>query len=284
MKHLSTVSPPINSALVVIVLAIGVTFQIIEALSTAIDSMTWMQNSKTWQAGGPPTIRKDKVFLILSNRFDQKQTLPQNILFASKKYLPWNNTPDLPVARNINNQILIVQQYKQEKITRMIVILKKKRKEKHILVIWLIEQRKDNDRSGKKSPNRCLLTWLCICMNLRSGRIFAAFMNCLQSYCWFSVSCHSDENQNQNRSIDKVQNLGNERRYICEDPHHDSGQQNVSYTRYPKKCFTQIYRDLYGDAMLVPSRISINMADRNQQKHLSPSFATKAWIYSSRNS
>ena len=22
-------------------------------------------------------------------------------------------------------------------------------------------------------------------------------------------------------------------------------------TRYPKKCFTQIYRDLYGDAMLV---------------------------------
>ena len=88
MKHLSTVSPPINSALVVIVLAIGVTFQIIEALSTAIESMTWMQNSKTWQAGGPPTIRKDKVFLILSNRFDQKQTLPQNILFASKKYLP----------------------------------------------------------------------------------------------------------------------------------------------------------------------------------------------------
>ena len=40
-----------------------------------------------------------------------------------------------------------------------------------------------------------------------------------------------DQNKNQNRSIDKVQNLGNERRYICEDPRHDSGQQNVSYIR-----------------------------------------------------
>ena len=93
----------------------------------------------------------------------------------------------------------------------------------------------------------------------------------------FSVSPFKiDQNNNQHRSIDKVQNLGNERRYICEDPRHDSGQRNVSYTRYPKKCFTQIYRDLYGDAMLVPRRISINMADRNQQKHLLLSFATKA--------
>ena len=32
------------------------------------------------------------------------------------------------------------------------------------------------------------------------------------------------------------------------DPRQDSGQRNISYTRYPKKCFTQIYRDLYGDA------------------------------------
>ena len=154
MKHLSTVSPPINSALVVIVLAIGVTFQIIEALSTAIDSMTWMQNSKTWQTGGPPTIRKDKVFLILSNRFDQKQTLPQNILFASKKYLPWNNTPDLPVARNINNQILIVQQYKQENITRMIVILKKKKKRKtHFshLTYWTAQRQRQERKKVAKS-------------------------------------------------------------------------------------------------------------------------------------
>ena len=47
-----------------------------------------------------------------------------------------------------------------------------------------------------------------------------------------------DENKNQNHSIDKVQNLGNERRYICKDPRQDSGQRNISYTRYPKKCFT----------------------------------------------
>ena len=53
-----------------------------------------------------------------------------------------------------------------------------------------------------------------------------------------------DQNKNQNRSIDKVQNLGNERRDICKDPRQDSGQRNISHTRYPKKCFTQTYRDL----------------------------------------
>ena len=42
--------------------------------------------------------------------------------------------------------------------------------------------------------------------------------------------------------------------------------------------FTQIYRDLYGDAMLVLIQMDTNMADGNQQKHLFPSFATKAWI------
>ena len=31
-----------------------------------------------------------------------------------------------------------------------------------------------------------------------------------------------------------------------------------------------------GDAMLVPTWMSTNMADGNQQKHLSPSFGTKA--------
>ena len=67
--------------------------------------------------------------------------------------------------------------------------------------------------------------------------------------------------QNQNLSIDKVQNLGNERRYIYKDPRQDSGQRNISYTRYPKKCFTQTCRDLYGDAMLVLTCMSSNMAD-----------------------
>ena len=58
--------------------------------------------------------------------------------------------------------------------------------------------------------------------------------------------CHAiqrDQNKNQNRSIDKVQNVGNERSYIYKDPRQDSGQMINSYTRYPKKCFTQTYRD-----------------------------------------
>ena len=59
-------------------------------------------------------------------------------------------------------------------------------------------------------------------------------------------------------SIDKVQNLRNERRYIHKDPRQDSGQRNISYTRYPKKCFTQTYRDLYGGAMLVLTWMSSN--------------------------
>ena len=36
------------------------------------------------------------------------------------------------------------------------------------------------------------------------------------------------------------------------------------------------YRALYGDAMLELIRMSSNMADGNQRKHLLPSFATKA--------
>ena len=62
--------------------------------------------------------------------------------------------------------------------------------------------------------------------------------------------------------VDKVQNLGNERRYICKDRRQDSGQRNISYTRYPKKCFTKTYRDLYGDAILVLTWMSSNMAQK----------------------
>ena len=29
------------------------------------------------------------------------------------------------------------------------------------------------------------------------------------------------------------------------DPRQDSGQRNISYTRYPKTCFTQTYRDVW---------------------------------------
>ena len=63
---------------------------------------------------------------------------------------------------------------------------------------------------------------------------------------------------------------------MCKDSHQNSGHSNFSYARYAEKLFTQIYRDLYGDAMLVPICMGTNMAARNQQKHLSLSFATKA--------
>ena len=85
-----------------------------------------------------------------------------------------------------------------------------------------------------------------------------------------------DQNKNQNHWTDKVQNLGNEMRQIYEDPHQDLGRRNNSYTRYPRKCFAQIYRALYGDAMLKLILVSSNMADGKEQKHLLPSFATKA--------
>ena len=39
---------------------------------------------------------------------------------------------------------------------------------------------------------------------------------------------------------------------MCKDFRQDSGHSNFSYARYAEKFFTQIYRDLYGDAMLVP--------------------------------
>ena len=43
-----------------------------------------------------------------------------------------------------------------------------------------------------------------------------------------------------------------------------------------EEMFSRINRNLYIDTMLVPIRMSTNMADGNQQKHLLPSFATKA--------
>ena len=61
-----------------------------------------------------------------------------------------------------------------------------------------------------------------------------------------------------------------------EDSHQDPGHSNFSYARYAEKLFTQNYRDLYGDAMLVPILMGTNMAAGNQQRHLSLSFATKA--------
>jgi len=60
------------------------------------------------------------------------------------------------------------------------------------------------------------------------------------------------------------------------DSRQNSGHSNFSYARDAEKFFTQIYRDVNGDAMLVPIRIGTNMAAGDQQKHLSLSFAAKA--------
>ena len=104
--------------------------------------------------------------------------------------------------------------------------------------------------------------------------LFEFFLS-LEKMLLFSVTPFKiDQNKNQNRLIHKLQNLRKERRYIYKDPRQDSGQRNILYSRYAKKCFTQTYRDLYGDAMLVLTWMSSNMADGKQQKHLLPSFAT----------
>ena len=51
---------------------------------------------------------------------------------------------------------------------------------------------------------------------------------------------------------------------------------NFFFVRHAETLIPQIYRDLYGDAMLVPIQMGTNMAAGNQPKHLSLNFATKA--------
>ena len=55
---------------------------------------------------------------------------------------------------------------------------------------------------------------------------------------------------------------------MYKDPRQDSSRQrNISYTKYPKKCFTQIYRDLYGDAMLVSTWMSTSRQYKTRQNN-----------------
>jgi len=44
--------------------------------------------------------------------------------------------------------------------------------------------------------------------------------------------------------------------------------QQFFYARYAETFFIQIYRGLYGDAMLVPIRMGTNMAAGKECKHL----------------
>ena len=57
--------------------------------------------------------------------------------------------------------------------------------------------------------------------------------------------------------------------------HQDSGHSNVSWATYAENFFTQIYSDLFGDAMREPIQMGTNLAAGNQQKQLTLSFATK---------
>ena len=66
----------------------------------------------------------------------------------------------------------------------------------------------------------------------------------------FSLSRH--QKLKANHSIETVQNLENERKYIHKKPRQESGLYDISYARYSeKKRLTQIYKAFYGDAMLV---------------------------------
>ena len=84
--------------------------------------------------------------------------------------------------------------------------------------------------------------------------------------------------------IDKVQNLGKGRRNICKDSLRIFRSQQFFLIQLCGEIFiTQIFRDLYGDFLLVLVLMGNNMVDGNQQKHLSLRSSTKAWICFSRN-
>ena len=82
----------------------------------------------------------------------------------------------------------------------------------------------------------------------------------------FSVTPYQDKNENRSEPRKKA-------KYALTKIQITAIFSSVSY---PEKCFSQVYRDLYGDAMLVPICMGTNMVAGNQQKHLSLSFDGKA--------
>ena len=65
-------------------------------------------------------------------------------------------------------------------------------------------------------------------------------------YCRFSLSHH-----HPNHSTNKVKNQRDKRRWMFKQSWKDSSLCNVSCRRNSKKCFTQIFKALYGDAVFV---------------------------------
>ena len=66
------------------------------------------------------------------------------------------------------------------------------------------------------------------------------------------LHCHAIKNKSHNHSITLLKKLGYDRWLIYEQPRQDLGLCGFLFARYSEKCFTQIYKALYGDAMLVP--------------------------------
>ena len=75
------------------------------------------------------------------------------------------------------------------------------------------------------------------------------------------LQCHATKNKKKrNHSINQVKKPGYERWLIYKQPRQDLDLCGNSFARYLKKCSTQIYRALYGDAMLVLMYMGTNMA------------------------
>ena len=61
-----------------------------------------------------------------------------------------------------------------------------------------------------------------------------------------------DIKYNRKHSIDELKNLAFDRFLTCKKPCKDLTLCSFSRMKYSEKCFNQIYRALYGDAMFVP--------------------------------
>ena len=91
----------------------------------------------------------------------------------------------------------------------------------------------------KKNPLRPSKNWE------RRSRAFSKLQTTL---CFH---CHAIKNRIANHSIQKVQNLENERRWVYKKLRQESGLCDISYARYSEKRFTQICKALSKDAILV---------------------------------
>ena len=79
--------------------------------------------------------------------------------------------------------------------------------------------------------SQIVVNWFPLIHSKRHNKSKNLIQNTIQLLVFSVTPFKIDQNKNQNRSIDKVQNLGNERRYIYKDPRQDSGQRNISCTR-----------------------------------------------------